>query len=376
MRKVNVFLRTGKNPHPIYYDLIDYPPSNINYKHPGIIKATSNKKSSTLHKLKIKIWLKYIKKNPAIAWIDKKGCDIIHSTNNIMVLNRSPWVMDVENLWGLINFDPNNLKKSYFLKVRNILSSKYCKKLIHYTNAAKLSLIYSGLGRLEDKMEVVYPAKKSIPYFNKMENKIPRILWAGSKFWEKGGNTVLQVFDKINKKAKFELIMLGPVPESIKKRYSTNKNITFIENKRHDKILWEEFQKADIFFYPTNLDSYGLGMIDAMNYCLPIVASKIFSSSEIVENGVNGFIIEHPFKWHDEKFQIIFPSFEDYVEKLKYFRDEKFINEFSKNILKLLKDKNLRKSMGIAGKKMVENGKFSIEERNKKLEKIYNNALF
>ena len=46
--------------------------------------------------------------------------------------------------------------------------------------------------------------------------------------------------------------MLGPVPESIKKRYSTNKNITFIENKRHDKILWEEFQKADIFFYPTN----------------------------------------------------------------------------------------------------------------------------
>lgn len=375
MGKINVFLRTGKNPHPIYYDLIDYPPKNILFKHPKIIKASAQKKPSLVHKLKVKLWCRYIKNNPPAILLNKEGCDLIHSTNNLMVRNKSPWVMDIELLWGIINFKPVNLKKSYFKKVKKILSSKYCKTLMPYTNAAKQSLINGGMENLEYKMEILYPAKKAIELLTKQDNEITRVLWAGSKFYEKGGNNVLQVFNKIEGKHKFKLIMLGPVPEEVKEKYSGKDNIEFVENKRHAKVLWEEFSKADIFFYPTNLDSFGLGMLDAMNYSIPILCANTFSSSEIVEDGVNGFIVEHPFKWHDERFQIKYDTFEEYMKELKDFHNEKLVSDLSKKLIELLNNKELRIKMGLAGRKMIEEGKFSINERNKKLEKIYLQAI-
>ena len=64
MKKIKVFLRIGKNPHPMYYDLIDCPPDGITFKHPEFIRINSHKKPSFFHRLKVKMWLYYIKKNP------------------------------------------------------------------------------------------------------------------------------------------------------------------------------------------------------------------------------------------------------------------------------------------------------------------------
>jgi len=112
-----------------------------------------------------------------------------------------------------------------------------------------------------------------------------------------------------------------------------------------------------------------------MNYSLPILSADIFSSSEIVEDGINGFVVEHPFKWHDEKFQIKYDTFEEYMGKLRAFRNERFISKLSEKLLELLRNKKLRVNMGLAGRKMIEKGKFSIDERNKRLEEIYEEAL-
>jgi len=284
--------------------------------------------------------------------------------------------MDVEHLLGLFSFSSFNLKnKRYFSKVKKVLSSKYCKKLMPYTLASKLSMVHGGLGELEYKIHVLPPAKKAIPRFKKQKNKIPKVLWAGRFFWEKGGNTVIQVFDKIKKDLKFDLIMLGPVPEEIKEKYKNCNNIFFIENKTCDNVLWEQFKEADIFFYPTNLDSFGLAMIDAMNHRLPIITSDMFSAPEIVENGKTGFVVNHPMKWHDEKFQNLelFPG--EYLKKLKVFHDKKYIEELAKKLMILIKEKKLREKMGEAGYKEVSEGKFSIKIKNKKLEEIYRESI-
>ena len=375
MKKIKVFLRLGKNPHPIYHDLIRFPPNNIIYKYPPI-NLVPDKKPDLIHKLKIMLWSLYLKKRPPIVKINPHGCDLIHSTNNIMSAGKTPWIMDVESLSGLFGFNPAHFKnKKYFSRIKKTLSSKYCKKLMPYTLASKLSMVNGGLKEIEHKMQVLHPVKKAIPRFKKKKNKIPKVLWAGRRFWEKGGNTVLQVFDKTKGKAKFELIMLGPVPEKIKEKYENCENISFIENKSLDNILWEKFQEADIFIYPTNIDSFGLAMIDAMNHRLPIITSDTFSAPEIVENGKNGFAIKHPMKWHDEKFQRIEYLPGEYLKKLENFHDKKYINELSKKLLILVKNKNLREKMGETGYKEVLEGKFSIKKKNEELEKIYKNSV-
>ena len=85
----------------------------------------------------------------------------------------------------------------------------------------------------------------------------------------------------------------------------------------------------------------------------------MFSAPELVENGKTGFVLKHPFKQHDDKFQLKYNSFEEYASKLKI----------------LLKDEKLRKKIGEAGRKEIVKGKFSIKERDKKLIKIYMDAI-
>ncbi|MCK5624614.1 glycosyltransferase family 4 protein [Candidatus Pacearchaeota archaeon] len=374
MEKIKVFLRLGKRPHPGYYDYINYPPKDIIYKYEKIL-TSSTQKVSLLHKLKVKLWVLSLKNRPPVIKIDPRGCDIIHSTNNLMNSGKTPWVMDVEHLEGIFGMDVSNVKrKGYFSKVNKTLSSKYCKKLMPHTIASKLSLVSGGLGHLKSKMEVIYPGKKSIPNFEKQSNKVPIILWVGRRFWEKGGNTVLQVFDKLDGKIEFKLIMRGPVPEKLKKKYEGKKNIEFSDTEEYVSSNWRElYKKADIFLYPTNLESLGNAFFDAMNYKVPIVAGDIFSAPEIVKDCVNGFIVNHPFKWHDKNFQPLYPAGR-YFDKLRDFYDEKYVSELAEKVVILLKDSSLRRKMGEAGYNEISEGKFSIKERNKKLEKIYGEA--
>ncbi len=377
MERIKVFLRLGKRPHPSTYEIIDNPPKNVDYKYSPILRS-SKEKVSIFHKIKVKIWLRYIQNKPPIIPIFPGDCDVIHMTNNILNSSKHPWVTDVEHVWSLMGFKLSNFKnKKYFLKVKKMLSSKYCKKLIPYTNASRMSLLNNGFKELENKIEVVYLAKKSVKDFKKTENKTPIILWMGRRFWEKGGYTVLKVFDKLDGKVDFKLIVRGPVPENLKKKYSNKKNIEIYDSSdfSFDKNWSDMYQKADIFLYPTNLDSFGNAFLDAMNYKVPIVTDDMFSAPEIVEDGVNGFVVNHPMKWHDKNFQLIYSSFEDYIDKLKTFNDDLYFSELAKKVMKLIKDKNLREKMGIAGREMIEKGKFSIEERNKKLERIYREAI-
>ena len=96
-----------------------------------------------------------------------------------------------------------------------------------------------------------------------------------------------------------------------------------------------------------------------MSFGLPIITSSGFARDEIVENGKNGFIIKHG---------------KINVRRIGR-REEEFIKKFMKKIVWLLNNKATIDKMGRYGKKLVEKGKFSIKERNKKLKRIYEEAI-
>jgi glycosyltransferase involved in cell wall biosynthesis len=377
MKEIKVFLRLSKKFHPSNYEIIEFPPKGVKYIHRNFTNSKKNK-AKFLHKIKNILWRRYLKNNPAAIKIEPHGADLIYSTNNIMNTGKNPWIMDVENIMGLFAFDPKKLRnRKYFHRVKRILLSNSCKKLMPYTEAAKKSIIHGGLKELESKMEVVYLAKRSVEDFKKPRNKVPVILWVGRRFWEKGGMAVLKVFDEIKDKAKFKLVMRGPVPENIKEKYKEYKNIEFSDTRDYiSDNIWEDlYKKADIFLYPTNLDSFGNALLDAMNYKAAVVTSGIFSTPEIIQDKKTGFVVDHPMKWHDDNFQMIYPSFNYFVEKTKSLNNKKYIKELSEKVLILIKDEKLRKTMGEKGHKEIKEGKFSIKERNKKFKKIYEEAI-
>lgn len=52
------------------------------------------------------------------------------------------------------------------------------------------------------------------------------------------------------------------------------------------------YRSADIFIFPTHRDAFGLVLLHAMAEGLPIVASREGSVPEIIQEGINGFLIE------------------------------------------------------------------------------------
>lgn len=62
---------------------------------------------------------------------------------------------------------------------------------------------------------------------------------------------------------------------------------------------------ADIFMLPSNYEGLPMVIIEAMSHGCPVVASNVGGISEIVENGVNGYVVNNAAKEFAEKISYI-----------------------------------------------------------------------
>jgi len=93
-------------------------------------------------------------------------------------------------------------------------------------------------------------------------------------------------------------------------------------------VPWSElikwYRKASIFVMPSYYETFGISAMEAMAFGLPVVATRAGGLSEVVEDGVTGFLVP--------------PG------------DSQAVAEA---IIRLLRDQNLRRRMGEAGRKRV-----------------------
>ena len=378
MTKVlKVYLLVGKLP--LYKDLIKYPPKGVEY----LPKIRYNQEvftyySSITHRLKRKLasFLLEKLKIPRMMYIFNDSSDLIHSNRGILILNRKPYVIDIDYVSYFFGSNLLNLPANVRLKnlVFNFLASKYCKKIICWSNAAKLSVInVFKSDKIATKTEVLYPSVPAIKVKKqKRSNKI-KLLYVASSFLKKGGKEVLSAFEILLKKYdNIELIFRCDVPENIKKKYNF-KEIKYFPYKTQllprDELIQKFYAKSDIFVYPTLHDLFGLGLLDAMVAGLPIVTTRQFAIPEIVEDGKGGFLITPWYTWYDERSYLPLKS----VEVIRSRND--FIKELVEKISLLIEDSSLRNRMGRYNRMLVEKGKFSIKQRNEKLRRIYEEAL-
>ena len=109
----------------------------------------------------------------------------------------------------------------------------------------------------------------------------------------------------------------------------------------------------------------------AMFFKLPIITYDSWANNEYVDSK-SGILIKPKTDIMDE-FNIPSNSLET-ISKIKK-NGLKNSLEINKTIRFLLKNEDKRKKMGEEGFKKVTKGKFSIEERNKRIKEIYEKAL-
>ncbi len=171
-------------------------------------------------------------------------------------------------------------------------------------------------------------------YFDKKEKHYKLILFCGNKNYEKGAISILKSIPHILKKIKkVNFIFIGPSTtaynhELRKIQKTTNiKIINFTPDNLtgyYDKKKLTAFKEADLYLMPSRSDAFGISFLEAWAAGKPVIGARIGATPEVIRENIDGFLVE-------------FDNPEDIAQK----------------VVKLLKNKRLRKKLGSAGQLKV-----------------------
>ncbi|GAI75273.1 unnamed protein product [marine sediment metagenome] len=185
----------------------------------------------------------------------------------------------------------------------------------------------------------------------------------------------MEAFSQLNKKYdNLELVIRSYVPQHIKEKYKKLRNIKIIDKIIPWEELEQEFKFSDIFLFPSH-HTPGLAILEAMSYELPVITTDVWANPELVKDGETGFIIKK-----SEKIQYYVENFipnwsvPESLKIIKNTTDPTVVEELVDKTRILIENEELRRRMGRAGRQEIEIGRFSIEKRNEKLRKIFDEA--
>jgi len=171
-------------------------------------------------------------------------------------------------------------------------------------------------------------------YFKKKEKKYKLVLYCGYKNYEKGALSVLKSIPLVLEKVKnVYFVFIGPSTMAYNREFSKVKkkdNVRIINltpdnlTGYFDKKKIAAFKEADLYLMPSRSDAFGIAFLEAWAAGKPVIGANIGATPHVINNNLDGFLVE--------------------------FDNPKDISE---KVVKLLKNKKLRRSFGAAGKEKV-----------------------
>ena len=383
MKQINV-LFTGKEHREMKRETMLHPPEGIKFIPQQAIKKmkedyqlSAGKDNRTIFE-KIKDVLKY---NHYMIKQNLKNIDLIYSPGKI-ILNKFPWVVEIENVAILAYYKSNWLK---FFKpiIKRKLKSKYCKAIICMSEAAKKSVVnYFDDKEIKRKCHVVYPYVK-ISRNRKYNKEKVEFLVCNTKFHMKGTKWVLQAFDELSQiYPNICITVISNTPKKYIEKYKEKTKIKFIPAKLSKDELYEKYYYIhDVFVQPTLQDSFGLVYLEAISAGMAVITTNLFAIPEMIHDNKNGFLLKAPFYYFNEDFTLkngFWPinlkgkTSEGWYESIK---DINMKNKLKEKMLKFIKNPQLIEEMGMYSQRLIKEGRFNEDKRKANLKKIIMNSI-
>ncbi len=284
--------------------------------------------------------------------IKKYRADVFHSINFDVPLFMflAPKCKLISTIHDLIPIKYKNIHKRSFIK--NIYFE------IMYRMCALLSskiLTVSNFSRTEIINTLKVPAKRITKIYNSyslhhsenyskcLTNSCYNLLFVGTNFEHKNIYTVIKAVVMLKKKninVRFNIVGGETKYTLFLKREIARYNLedcVFIFGKVNDTLLTALYEQADCFVFPSLAEGFGIPILEAMYFGLPLITSNKTIMPEIVADA--GIMID--------------PTPENYAEKIEY----------------LIKNPRIAKNLIHRGNARVKN--FSEEKFNKKMLRVY-----
>jgi len=213
--------------------------------------------------------------------------------------------------------------------VKGVVSvSRSCMQSIAMRPAFKeveTKFIYNGLNAINVKR------KSSLRHELSIGEDVSLIMMLAVYEPRKGHEFIMRVMSLvINEIPDAHLLICGDgtdeeirTVEILQKKSPVSKHIHLQKHRSDTENL---FAQIDLLVAPSQAyESFGYMAVEAMSCSIPVVVTNVGGLPEVVEDGVCGFVVDHD--------------------------DE---DEFARRIIMLLKDKDLRKSMGNQGRRRYE----------------------
>jgi L-malate glycosyltransferase len=104
----------------------------------------------------------------------------------------------------------------------------------------------------------------------------------------------IEIFDLVRAKMPAKLVLIGDGPdrgaaEFLVRKKRLQKDVFFLG--KQDQV-YEKLAAADLFLLPSQLESFGLAALEAMACEVPVISTNVGGVPEVVEHGVDGFLVE------------------------------------------------------------------------------------
>jgi len=304
---------------------------------------------------------------------------------NHLVFRREPWLCQVEFPTNLVARDIGLLRRWKGV-VERAFASPWCRKIIAWGEEGRQALLRSLDCRpFQDKIEVVplVVRKRNFVKSYRNDGKV-RLLFVGSgnrsgEFHLKGGKEAIEAFSRLNRRYdNLSFVIRSDMPPQWKRRCLELGDVKLIDRRLPWPELEEEYKKADIFVHAALFPGYHVAPLDAMSYELPVVATDYGDAREKVRDGVTGLLVPRSSRIPDlgeDGLPARHTRLRGVVERGYRTLDEEIVQGLVEKTRILIENPSLRRRLGAAGRREVEEGQLSIASRNAQLKRIFAEAL-
>lgn len=231
-------------------------------------------------------------------------------TYGCMLLTNKPYCVYIENGVALYNYDTaiaaNPMAQWFFAF---LVRRKNCKKLIFMSEAGQKSFFATvpyGKRTREialKKSVQIYPLIEKKDLAPKQSHGTLRLLFAGM-FYMKGGLELVHAFARIRERyPNVELTIITPlhtVKGSDVDMMRTIPGLNLVEANLNAQAMDEMYRTHDIFMLPTFRDGFGLVLVEAISFAMPIICTDQYATTEVALDEYNAMVYpNHPLKDYD-----------------------------------------------------------------------------
>jgi len=185
-------------------------------------------------------------------------------------------IMKSEQLFARIN----HIKQEEYKHADYILTlSSYARQTLTDAGipAEKIFTVNLGFDPARFKQKAAYHTDKTF-----------RVLFVGTITNRKGIHLLLSAFDQLQL-PDAQLVIVGPMADAHEVLQQYKGRFQYLPFLHHEELV-HQYQQADVFVFPSYLDSWAMTVIEAMACGTPVIVSENTGAKDAVRQG-GGFVI-------------------------------------------------------------------------------------